>query len=239
MALPVIETQSYELTLPSADVTVKFRPFLVKEEKVLLQALESQEQKQIVNALKDIVSACTFGTLNVDDLPTFDLEYVFLQIRAKSVGEIAKLKVLCPDDKKTYVDIELDLSKVEVQVDDKHTNNIIIDEDKKIGMILKYPTLNSVDPNTDFSKGVKTDVLFDIIGNSVFQIYEGEKVYNASDYKKDELDKFIESLDSKTFVKVQDFYNTMPKLIHEVEVENPKTKVKSNVTLQGLTDFFG
>ena len=239
MALPVIETQSYELTLPSADVTVKFRPFLVKEEKVLLQALESQEQKQIVNALKDIVSACTFGKLSVDDLPTFDLEYVFLQIRAKSVGEIAKLKVLCPDDKKTYVDIELDLSKVEVQVDDKHTNNIIIDEDKKIGMILKYPTLNSVDPTTDFSKGVKTDVLFDIIGNSVFQIYEGEKVYNASDYKKDELDKFIESLDSKTFVKVQDFYNTMPKLIHEVEVENPKTKVKSNVTLQGLTDFFG
>ena len=239
MALPVIETQSYELTLPSADVTVKFRPFLVKEEKVLLQALESQEQKQIVNALKDIVSACTFGKLSVDDLPTFDLEYVFLQIRAKSVGEIAKLKVLCPDDKKTYVDIELDLSKIEVQVDDKHTNNIIIDEDKKIGMILKYPTLNSVDPNTDFSKGVKTDVLFDIIGNSVFQIYEGEKVYNASDYKKDELDKFIESLDSKTFVKVQDFYNTMPKLIHEVEVENPKTKVKSNVTLQGLTDFFG
>ena len=239
MALPVIETQSYELTLPSADVTVKFRPFLVKEEKVLLQALESQEQKQIVNALKDIVSACTFGKLNVDDLPTFDLEYVFLQIRAKSVGEIAKLKVLCPDDKETYVDIELDLSKIEVQVDDKHTNNIVIDEDKKIGMILKYPTLNSVDPTTDFSKGVKTDVLFDIIGNSVFQIYEGEKVYNASDYKKDELDKFIESLDSKTFVKVQDFYNTMPKLIHEVEVENPKTKVKSNVTLQGLTDFFG
>ena len=239
MALPVIETQSYELTLPSADVTVKFRPFLVKEEKVLLQALESQEQKQIVSALKDIVNACTFGTLNVDDLPTFDLEYVFLQIRAKSVGEIAKLKVLCPDDKETYADIEIDLSKVEVQVDDKHTNNIVIDEDKKIGMILKYPTLNSVDPTTDFSKGVKTDVLFDIIGNSVFQIYEGEKVYNASDYKKDELDKFIESLDSKTFVKVQDFYNTMPKLIHEVEVENPKTKVKSNVTLQGLTDFFG
>jgi len=239
MALPVIETQSYELTLPSADVKVKFRPFLVKEEKVLLQALESQEQKQIVNALKDIVNACTFGTLNVDDLPTFDLEYVFLQIRAKSVGEIAKLKVLCPDDKETYADIEIDLSKVEVQVDDKHTNNIIIDEDKKIGMILKYPTLNSVDPTTDFSKGVKTDVLFDIIGNSVFQIYEGEKVYNASDYKKDELDKFIESLDSKTFVKVQDFYNTMPKLIHEVEVENPKTKVKGNVTLQGLTDFFG
>jgi len=239
MALPIIETQTYELTLPSADVKVKFRPFLVKEEKVLLQALESQEQKEIINALKNIVSACTFGTLNVDELPTFDLEYVFLQIRAKSVGEVAKLKVLCPDDKTTYADVEVDLSKVDVQVDDKHTNNIVIDEDKKIGMILKYPTLNSVDPTTDFSKGVKTETLFEIIGNSIFQIYEGEKVYNASDYKKDELNKFIESLDSKSFTKVQEFYNTMPKLIHEIEVENPKTKVKSKVTLQGLTDFFG
>jgi hypothetical protein len=239
MALPIIETQTYELTLPSADVKVKFRPFLVKEEKVLLQALESQEQKEIVNALKNIVSACTFGTLNVDELPTFDLEYVFLQVRAKSVGEVAKLKVLCPDDKTTYADVEVDLSKVDVQVDDKHTNNIVIDEDKKIGMILKYPTLNSVDPTTDFSKGVKTETLFEIIGNSIFQIYEGEKVYNASDYKKDELNKFIESLDSKSFAKVQEFYNTMPKLIHEIEVENPKTQVKSKVTLQGLTDFFG
>ena len=239
MALPIIETQTYELTLPSADVKVKYRPFLVKEEKVLLQALESQEQKEIINALKNIVSACTFGTLNVDELPTFDLEYVFLQVRAKSVGEVAKLKVLCPDDKTTYADVEVDLSKVDVQVDDKHTNNIVIDEDKKIGMILKYPTLNSVDPTTDFSKGVKTEILFEIIGNSIFQIYEGDKVYNASDYKKDELNKFIESLDSKSFTKVQEFYNTMPKLIHEIEVENPKTKVKSKVTLQGLTDFFG
>ena len=239
MALPIIETQTYELTLPSADVKVKFRPFLVKEEKVLLQALESQEQKEIINALKNIVSACTFGTLKVDELPTFDLEYVFLQIRSKSVGEVTKLKVLCPDDKTTYADVEVDLSKVDVQVDDKHTNNIVIDDDKKVGMILKYPTLNSVDPTTDFSKGVKTETLFEIIGNSIFQIYEGEKVYNASDYKKDELNKFIESLDSKSFTKVQEFYNTMPKLIHEIEVENPKTKVKSKVTLQGLTDFFG
>jgi len=239
MALPIIETQTYELTLPSADVKVKYRPFLVKEEKVLLQALESQEQKEIINALKNIVSACTFGSLNVDDLPTFDLEYVFLQVRAKSVGEVAKLKVLCPDDKTTYADVEVDLSKVDVQVDDKHTNNIVIDDDKKVGMILKYPTLNSVDPTTDFSKGVKTETLFEIIGNSIFQIYEGDKVYNASDYKKDELNKFIESLDSKSFTKVQEFYNTMPKLIHEIEVENPKTKVKSKVTLQGLTDFFG
>jgi len=238
MALPILETQSYELTLPSADVKVKYRPFLVKEEKVLLQALESEDQKQIVNALKEIVKACTFGSLNVDDLPTFDLEYIFLQIRAKSVGEVAKLKVLCPDDKKTYADIEIDLTKVEVQVDDSHTNNIVIDENKKIGMIMKYPTLGSVDPSMDFTKE-QTNKIFQLIGNSIYQVYEGDKIYNTTDYTKEELNKFIESLSTKAFGDIQNFYNTMPKLIHEVEIENPKTKVKSKVTLQGLTDFFG
>ena len=238
MALPILETQSYELTLPSADVKVKYRPFLVKEEKVLLQALESEDQKQIVNALKEIVSACTFGSLNVDDLPTFDLEFIFLQIRAKSVGEVAKLKVLCPDDKKTYADIEIDLTKVEVQVDDSHTNNIVIDENKKIGMIMKYPTLGSVDPSMDFTKE-QTNKIFQLIGNSIYQVYEGDKIYSTTDYTKEELNKFIESLSTKAFGDIQNFYNTMPKLIHEVEIENPKTKVKSKVTLQGLTDFFG
>jgi hypothetical protein len=238
MALPILETQSYELTLPSADVKVKYRPFLVKEEKVLLQALESEDQKQIVNALKEIVRACTFGSLNVDDLPTFDLEYIFLQIRAKSVGEVAKLKVLCPDDKKTYADIEIDLTKVEVQVDDSHTNNIVIDENKKIGMIMKYPTLGSVDPSMDFTKE-QTNKIFQLIGNSIYQVYEDDKIYNTTDYTKEELNKFIESLSTKAFGDIQNFYNTMPKLIHEVEIENPKTKVKSKVTLQGLTDFFG
>jgi citrate lyase gamma subunit len=238
MALPILETQSYDLTLPSADVKIKFRPFLVKEEKVLLQALESEDQKQIVNALKEIVSACTFGTLVVDDLPTFDLEYIFLNIRAKSVGEVAKLNVLCPDDKKTYTGIEVDLTKIEVQVDDSHTNNIVIDENKKIGIIMKYPTLGSVDPSMDFTKE-QTNKIFQLISNSIYQIYEGDKIYNTTDYTKEELNKFIESLSTKAFGDIQNFYNTMPKLIHEVEIENPKTKVKSKVTLQGLTDFFG
>jgi len=239
MALPIVETQSYELTLPSADVKVKFRPFLVKEEKVLLQAMESEKQTEIISALKNIVSACTFGTLNVEELPTFDLEYIFLNIRAKSVGEVAKLKVLCPDDKETYADVDIDLTKIEVQVDDTHNNNILIDENKKIGMILKYPTLDSVDPETNFDSKINSQVIFDIISKSIYQIYEGDKIYNSTDYTKEELNKFIESLDSKTFKKVQEFYDTMPKLIHEIEVENPKTKVKSKVTLQGLTDFFG
>jgi len=238
MALPILETQSFDLTLPSADVKIKFRPFLVKEEKVLLQALESEDQKQVVNALKEIVSACTFGTLSVDDLPTFDLEYIFLNIRAKSVGEVAKLKILCPDDKKTYADVEVDLTKIEVQVDDSHTNNIVVDKDKKIGIIMKYPTLGSVDPSTDFTKE-QTNKIFHLIANSIYQIYEGDKIYNTTDYTKEELNKFIESLSTTAFSDIQNFYTTMPKLIHDIEVENPKTKVKSNVTLQGLTDFFG
>jgi predicted secreted protein len=238
MTLPILETPSYEMTLPSADVKVKFRPFLVKEEKILLQALESEDQKQIINALKEIVSACTFGVLNVNELPTFDLEYVFLQIRAKSVGEIAKLKVLCPDDKTTYADVSVDLSKIEVQVDDKHTNKIIIDENKKIGMIMKYPTLGSVDPSTNFTKE-QTSQVFALIANSIYQIFEGDKVHLTSDYTKEEINKFIESLSAKAFTEIQNFYSTMPKLTHEIEVENPKTKVKSKVILQGLTDFFG
>ena len=237
MSLPILETATYELTLPSQDLKVKFRPFLVKEEKVLLQAMESGKQAEIVQALKDIVSNCTFGKLNADELPTFDLEYVFLQIRAKSVGEVAKLKVLCPDDKKTYVDVDIDLSKIDVQVDDSHTNNIVIDEAKKIGMVMKYPTLGSIDPTTDFNDQSK--IMFDMIGKSIYQIYEGEKVYNATDYKKEELDKFVEGLDSKTFKKMQDFYQSIPKLMHEIEVTNPNTQVKSKVVLQGLTDFFG
>ena len=170
MALPVLETSTYELTLPSSDVTVKFRPFLVKEEKVLLQALESQNQKEIVQALKDIVSVCTYGQLNVDDLPTFDLEYVFLQIRSKSVGEVAKLKLLCPDDKKTFADVEVDLSKVDVHVDDEHNNKIVVDEKKNISVLMRYPTINSVDPTKDYSKGADTKTLFSVISDGIYQI---------------------------------------------------------------------
>ena len=238
MALPVLESNTFELTLPSSDVKVKYRPFLVKEEKILLQAMESQEQKQIVNALKNIVSVCTFGQLNVDELPTFDLEYVFLKIRSKSVGEIANLKILCPDDKKTYADVEVDLSTVDVHVDDEHRNTIVVDEDKKISVLMKYPTLASVDPTKDYSKQ-DTKALFSVISDGIYQIIEGETIHQAKDYTKEELDKFIESISSASFKKIQKFYETMPKLMHEVEVENPKTKVKSKITLSGLSDFFG
>ena len=162
MALPILETATYELTLPSADIVVKYRPFLVKEEKVLLQALETQDDKEIKNAIKEIVNTCTFGSLDASKIPTFDLEYVFLQIRSKSVGEVANVRLLCQDDKETYVNTEVDLTKVEVQVDDKHTNNIIIDEDKNIGLVMKYPTIDTVDPTLN-TKGLKTAQLFDMI----------------------------------------------------------------------------
>ena len=235
MALPILETATYELTLPSTDVKVKYRPFLVKEEKILLQALESGESKQIVSAIKDIVHTCTYGTVAVDNLPTFDLEYIFLQIRSKSVGEIAKIKVLCPDDKKTHVVTEVDLSKVEVQVDDKHDNKIIVND--KVSVLMKYPTINSVDPAVD-TNTMKTEKLFDIIANTIHEIYEGDKTHSVKDYSKEELMKFIESLDSKVFQKLQAFYTTMPKLSHEIEITNPNTKVKSKVRLSGLSDFF-
>jgi len=238
MALPILETATYELTLPSNDVTVKFRPFLVKEEKILLQALESGSNKEMTEALKQIVHTCTFGKVNINTLPIFDVEYIFLQIRSKSVGEIAKLKLLCPDDKKTYAEVEVDLSKVEVHVDEDHTNNIVVDEKRKIGLVMSYPTINSVDPENVGKKSMKTKQMFEILANTVYQVYEGDKIQSASDYTKDELNKFLESLDSKAFKKINEFFDTMPKLKQEVEIENPKTKVKSKLTLAGLQDFF-
>ena len=236
MALPILETATYDLTLPSKDVKVKFRPFLVKEEKILLQALESGKDEDMTNALKQIVHACTFGKVNIDTLPLFDVEYIFLQIRAKSVGEIAKLKLLCPDDSKTYADVEIDLSKVEVHVEDEHTNNIEIDDKKQLGMIMSYPTINSAkgrDPKKE-----KTRAMFDILANSIYQIYEGDKIHTPADYSNEEMQKFIDSLDSKTYKKINDFFDTMPKLKQDIELENPKTKVKSKLTLAGLSDFF-
>ena len=235
MALPIANTAKYELTLPSQQKKVEYRPFLVKEEKILLLALESGKPEEMLKAVQEIVKSCTFGTMNPEEYPMFDLEYVFLQIRAKSVGEIAKLKVLCPDDKKTYAPVEVDLSKVEVQVDDKHTNEIQISD--KVKIIMKYPTIDSFDPQMD-ATALKTQQLFDVIAGTIHEIYDGETLHKASDYTKDDMNKFIEGLSSVHFQKVQEFFNTMPKLQHEVEVTNPKTKVTSKVMLAGLQSFF-
>jgi len=237
MTLPSVETPRYELTLPSTDKIVQFRPFLVKEEKVLLVAMESNNNGEIINATKEILNACTYEKLEIEKLPIFDIEYIFLQIRAKSVGEIAKFKMLCPDDKQTYVDVELDLTKVNVQVDDEHTNNIVIDENRKLGVVFNYPTLEMTKAGFNVDE---TDIntLFDIMITSIDHIYEGEKIYPAKDSTKEELKTFLESLPQKTFEKIKTFFETMPQLRHTVEVENPKTKVKNTIELKGIRDFF-
>lgn len=238
MALPVANTAKYELTLPSQQKTVSYRPFLVKEEKILLMAMESGNAGEMLNAVKDIVKNCTFGEIVAEDYPMFDIEYVFLQIRAKSVGEIAKIKVLCPDDKKTYVNTEVDLSKVEVYVDDDHANNVILDESRKLGVVLKYPSLKDVNENMMTGK-IKLDEMYDMITNAIETIYEGEKVYQAKDSTKEELREFVDNLTADQMKNLNKFYNTMPRLEHKIEVENPNTGVKSEVVLKGLADFFG
>ncbi len=237
MALPIIETPRYELTLPSQDVKVQYRPFVVKEEKILLMAMESKDNNEIVNATKNILKSCTFDKLDIESLPMFDIEYLLLQIRGKSVGEVAKFKVICPDDKSTAADVEFDLSKVEVQVDDEHTNKILIDEERNLGIVLNYPSLGIT--KAGFSVDNETvDSMFDVVTSCIDHIYEGEKVYPAKDSTKQELKEFVESLSQTAFSKIKKFFDTMPQLKHEVEVTNPKTNVKSKVTFKGLQDFF-
>lgn len=238
MALPKIEVPTYELTLPSEDKKIKYRPFLVREEKILYIAMETGQNKEMINALKDVVGACTFDVLNVDRLPIFDIEYLFLQIRAKSVSEITKFRTICPDDGKTYVETEVDLTKVEVQVDDEHTNRIILDTQRNLGLVLKYPTLK----NYDIGRGldnIEIDKVFNILIDCIDHVFEGDKIYPAKDTSKQELKDFIEGLPQDAFTKIKTFFDTMPKLKHEVEVTNPNTNVTSKVVLTGIADFFG
>jgi hypothetical protein len=236
--LPKIEVPTYELTLPSEDKKIKYRPFLVREEKILYIAMETGQNKEMINALKDVVGACTFDTLNVDRLPIFDIEYLFLQIRAKSVSEITKFRAICPDDGKTYVETEVDLTKVEVQVDDEHTNRIVLDTQRNLGLVLKYPTLKNYDVGRGLDN-IEIDKVFNILIDCVDHIFEGDKIYPAKDTSKQELKDFIEGLPQDAFTKIKTFFDTMPKLKHEVEVTNPNTNVTSKIVLTGIADFFG
>ena len=179
MALPIVETPRYELTLPSQETKVQYRPFLVKEEKMLYIALESGDEKEMQTATKEILKSVTFDKLNVEELPTFDVEYIFLQVRAKSVGEVAKFKIICPDDKETYGDVEVDLSKVEVQVDDAHSNNVVLEEKRKLGVVMKYPNMKVL-YSQEF-KSLKYEDIISLIIGCVEYIYEGEKNYPVSE----------------------------------------------------------
>ena len=237
MALPKLTTPTYELEIPSTDEKIKYRPFLVREEKILLIALESGESEDIITAIKDIVTECTYGKIDLGKMPMFDVEYVFLQIRAKSVGEVSTLRLLCPDDKETYVNVDIDLSEIMVQVDKGHNPKIELTDE--MGMIMTYPSIDSLSATgvTD----ITADNMLDVIGACILQIYDkkGEEVFETKDQTKKEISEFVESLNTKQFQEVQKFFDTMPKLKHTVEIENPKTKVKSKIVLQGLNDFFG
>ena len=237
MALPKLTTPTYELEIPSTDEKIKYRPFLVKEEKILMMAMESKKSSDIVQAVKDIVSECTFNKINMSDMPMFDIEYIFLQIRSKSVDEVSKLKLLCPDDGKTYAEIELNLNEVKVQVGDDHTNKI--DLGNGMGMIMKYPTIDSFAESG--IKDINPTNMLEVISTCILQIFEdeGKKVYDTKDQTKKEVTEWIEQLNTKQFKDVQKFFDTMPKLKHEITIKNPKTKKESKIILNGLNDFFG
>ena len=236
MALPKLNTPTYELEVPSTDEKIKYRPFLVKEEKILMMAMESKSNADITQAVKDIVQECTFNKVDISNMPMFDVEYIFLNIRSKSVGEVSKLKILCQDDGKTYADVELDLNEVKVQVGDDHTNKIELTED--MGLIMKYPTIDSFSETG--IRDINPSNMLDVISTCILQIYEknGEKTYDPKDQTKKELTDFIEQLNTKQFKEVQKFFESMPKLKHEITIKNPKTKKESKITLTGLNDFF-
>ena len=233
MTLPVINTPTYELVVPSTKDKLVYRPFLVKEEKILLMAMEEDNEKQLNRALKQGVKNCTFQKVKVDKLALFDLEYIFLRIRAKSVGEVAKLSLLCEDDGETYVPVEIDLESIEVEFKEDHDPKIQLTEE--IGIMMGYPTFEHIDFDASESDVNK---IFDMIGSSILQIFEGETVYERTDFNKKELKTFLESLTSDQFKRVQSFFETMPRLRHTIELENPKTKVINTITLEGLNAFF-
>jgi len=236
MALPVLTTPTYELVVPSTDKKLKYRPFLVKEEKILLMAMESGENNQVIQAVKEIVSECTFNQIDLGNSPMFDIEYIFLQIRGKSVGEISNLKLLCKDDGETYADVKIDLNDIQVSVDEEHTNKIELTDE--MGMIMTYPTIDSF-MTTGITK-IDSSNMLEVIATCILQIYDkkGEEVFEAKDQTVKELNDFIEQLSSTQFKDIQKFFDTMPKLQHVVTVKNPKTKVENQVLLSGLNDFF-
>ena len=237
MALPILTTPTYELEVPSTTAKIKYRPFLVKEEKILLIAMESNDNAEIIQAVKTIVSECTFNKLDLGKMPMFDVEYIFLQIRGKSAGEVSNIRLLCKDDGKTYADVEINLNDIEVQVTEEHTNKIELTDE--MGMIMTYPTIDSF-MNTGINK-IDSSNMLEVIATCILQIYDkkGEEVFEAKDQTKKELNDFIEQLTSHQFQEVQKFFDTMSKLQHMVKVKNPETNVVNEVLLSGLNDIFG
>ena len=231
MALPKLASAKYELTLPSNGEKVEFRPFLVKEEKLLLMAQSAGGEKEQIKAIKDIINNCTFGKVDANTLPFFDLEYVFLQLRAKSVGEKTKISVTCPDDKETKVQVEINLADIKCVTNVEHNNKIELGDG--IGIMMKYPMIDIMAAQTD-----KPEAAFEIIKNCVDSIYDAENVTDRKDMDEKELNEFIESMTHEQFEKMNNFFTTMPRVKEEVKVKNPNTGVESTVVLEGMASFF-
>ena len=239
MTLPIINAPEYRLRIPSNDEEITYRPFLVKEEKLLLIAQETGTDKATYDAIKQIINSCCSSDLDIEKMPLFDLEYIFINIRAKSVGEVTKLKVKCPDDGETEIEVEVDLTKINVHMDKTHDARIQLSENPNIGILMSYPTIGTIGtaaPKKDNANNAK--VLFDMISNCMYQIWEGEETYDCMDYSQKDKLTFLESLNHQQFEKIQTFFETMPTIKHDIEVENPKTGVKSTMTLSGMNDFF-
>ena len=241
MPLPTIATPTYELTLPSTGKKIKYRPFLVKEEKLLILALDSKDQMEITNSVKDVLKKCVLTRgVKIDDLPTFDIEYLFLNIRAKSVGEDINLVVTCPDDRKTEVPVTIYVDEIEVIKSKEHKKDITLDKDMTLRM--KYPSLNQfIENNFDVEDNPQTTVskTFQLVADCMETVFTKEDAWDSNDYSPEERMQFIEQLSSKQFKEVEKFFATMPKLSHTIEVTNPNTKKKSSIVLEGLADFFG
>ena len=238
MPLPTISTPTYELTLPSSNKKIKYRPFLVKEEKILILAMESQDTKQIARSVKDVIAKCILSRgIKVEKLSTFDIEYLFLNIRGKSVGEHIEVMVTCPDDGKTQVPMSINIDSIKVQKNDEHDKDIKLDDTYTLRM--KYPSLAEF-TKTNFGSmnEMKVDDTFELIASCIDQVYSEEESWSHQECTKKELSDFIESLNSNQFKMVEKFFETMPKLSHTVKVTNPNTKVDSEIKLEGLQSFF-
>ena len=239
MPLPKIATPTYSMVLPSTEEEINYRPFLVKEEKLLVLALESEDTKQITTAIKAVLKSCVLTKgIKVESLPTFDIEFLFLNIRGKSVGEQIDVNVICPDDEKTSVKVVIDLDDIKVQKTEGHTNKVQLD--KNLMMELKYPSLDEfIKNNFDFKDENAMEQSFKLIASCIDKIYNEEEVWVAGDCTKKEITEFLESMNSQQFKKIEEFFTSMPKLSHTIKVKSPETKVESEVVLEGLASFFG
>ena len=237
MPLPTITTPTYELELPITKKTVKYRPFLVKEEKILVIAMESQDEKQIGRAVKDVLSNCILSKgVRVDKLPTFEIEYLFLHVRGKSVGEQVEILITCPDDGATQVPVVVDIDEIKLDVNPDHDRDVVLDDNYTLR--LKYPSLGQFIKSNFNSTDVSVEETFNLVADCVDQVFSPEESFSASDCTKKELNTFLEQLNSKQFKKIETFFETMPKLKHEFDIVNPKTKVNNHIVLEGLSSFF-